>query len=68
LHQARFTGDDIARRGYRRDFAGGASGFRFLLQNGGFFDSFVKLNSSIERTANRQSAPEINFEELEILY
>jgi len=47
LTKARFTGDDIARRGYRLDYAGGTEGPSFYLQNGGFFNNFgCKLQSS----------------------
>lgn len=47
LTKARFTGDDIAKRGYRLDYAGGAEGDHFYLQNGGFFNNFgCKLQSS----------------------
>jgi len=47
LTSARFTGDDIARRGYRLDYAGGTEGNSFYLQNGGFFNNFgCKLQSS----------------------
>jgi hypothetical protein len=47
LTKARFTGDDIAKRGYRLDYAGGTEGDGFYLQNGGFFNNFgCKLQSS----------------------
>lgn len=47
LTKARFTGDDIARRGYRLDYAGGTEGNHFYLQNGGFFNNAgCKLQSS----------------------
>jgi hypothetical protein len=47
LTKARFTGDDIAKRGYRLDYAGGTEGNSFYLQNGGFFNnSGCKLQSS----------------------
>ncbi len=49
LTEARFTGDDIARRGYRLDFAGGTDGKRFFLRNGGFFDDNVALNKMFQR-------------------
>ncbi len=47
LTKARLTGDDIAKRGYRLDYAGGTEGDAFYLQNGGFFNNFgCKLQSS----------------------
>lgn len=53
LTEARFTGDDIARREYRLDFAGGSDGKRFFLRNGGFFNEHVELNKVFHR--NKQS-------------
>lgn len=49
LTEARFTGDDIARRGYRLDFGGGTDGKRFFLRNGGFFSEHVQLNQVFQR-------------------
>lgn len=49
LSEALFTGDDIARRGYRLDFGGGTDGKRFFLRNGGFFSENVKLNQVFQR-------------------
>ncbi|EON78057.1 putative protein-signal peptide and transmembrane prediction [Lunatimonas lonarensis] len=43
---ATFTGDDIARRAYRLDFAGGAEGQRFFLQNGGFFHPHTEIGTA----------------------
>lgn len=65
VEQARFTGDDIARRGYRLDFAGGVEGNQFFLRNCGFFDADVPLGSRFTRPANERSAPEIEWEQLE---
>lgn len=65
LREARFTGDDIARRGYRVDFAGGVSGQDFFLRNGGFFNDTVPLNSRFTRPADRGEAPAIDPESLE---
>jgi hypothetical protein len=61
LSKARFTGDDIAKRGYRLDYAGGTEGNGFFLQNGGFFDATVTLNSIFELKAKPETAPEIDF-------
>ncbi len=65
VEQARFTGDDIARRGYRLDFAGGVEGNQFFLRNCGFFDANVSLGSRFTRLANERSAPEIEWDQLE---
>ena len=64
LTVARFTGDDIASRGYRLDFAGGVVGESFFMRNGGFFDDTVKLNSVFTRPPHG-SAPKIDFDKLE---
>jgi hypothetical protein len=64
LTEARFTGDDIANRGYRLDYAGGLAGKTFFMRNGGFFSDTVKLNSRF--TLPSQGArPEIDFDALE---
>lgn len=65
VEQARFTGDDIARRGYRLDFAGGLEGDQFFLRNGGFFDATIPLGSRFVRPASARTAPEIALEQLE---
>ena len=49
LTEARFTGDDIAKREYRLDYVGGETNGKFFLQNGGFFDQFTELNSIHQR-------------------
>lgn len=49
LTEAKFTGDDIARRGYRKDFAGGSFEDQFYLMNGGFFDESTEINSVFVR-------------------
>jgi hypothetical protein len=65
LTKARFTGDDIARRQYRLDYAGGAKGGVFFMRNGGFFAETVALDSSFERDATPQKQPVIDFRVLE---
>lgn len=74
LTEARFTGDDIARRSYRLDYAGGLKipepqpeqgQQQFFLRNGGFFTETVKLDSRFARSANGQPEPAIEFEKLE---
>jgi len=60
LTEARFTGDDIANRGYRKDFAGGSLEGKFFLKNGGFFDIPTELKSMHKRPL-KGAAPEIDF-------
>ncbi len=49
LTKARFTGDDIAKRGYRLDYEGGTEKNAFYLRNGGFFNnSGCTLQSSLQ--------------------
>lgn len=63
--EARFTGDDIANRGYRMDRSGGSKGKEFFLRNGGFFEEPVKLQSSFKRESTAGKKPEIDFKKLE---
>ena len=63
LTEAKFTGDDIAKRGYRKDFAGGADSGKFYLKNGGFFNDPTELSSMHYRPAN-SVAPQIDFGDL----
>jgi hypothetical protein len=63
LTEARFTGDDIANRGYRKDFAGGSLEGKFYLKNGGFFDTPTELKSMHNRPTKGVS-PEIDFMKL----
>jgi hypothetical protein len=65
LTGAQFTGDDIARRGYRLDYAGGIVDNAFFLQNGGFFAATVPLDSRFTREEGPASEPEIPIGELE---
>lgn len=60
LTEAKFTGDDIARRGYRKDYAGGSDAGKFFLKNGGFFNIQTELQSMHKRTA-QGNKPEIDF-------
>lgn len=62
LTAATYTGDETARKNYRKDYAGGLAGGAFYLQNGGFFDALVPLNQSFERPAGK--APVIDLEAL----
>ena len=63
LTEAKFTGDDIARRGYRKDFAGGSDSGKFYLKNGGFFDKNTDLQSMHQRPSKGKK-PEIDFVKL----
>ena len=65
LTEARFTGDDIARRGYRLDYAGGVTGKAFFMRNGGFFAETVKLDSRFTRSSSGKTEPKIDFDKLE---
>lgn len=63
MTEAKFTGDDIAKRRYRMDFGGGEKASQFYLRNGGFFNGEIELNSMHVRKATR-IAPKINLSEL----
>jgi hypothetical protein len=63
LTEAKFTGDDIAKRGYRKDFEGGEKAGQFYLRNDGFFNGSVELNSLHQRKAKGVS-PTVSFDKL----
>lgn len=63
LNEAKFTGDDIAIRGYRKDYGGGEKSGQFYLRNGGFFKGIIELNSMHQRESNG-IAPIIDFNNL----
>lgn len=63
LTKARFTGDNTARVGFRKDYAGGISGNNFYLQNCGFFSNNTALDTWFERPALNKK-PDIDFEKL----
>lgn len=65
LTKARFTGDDIANRQYRLDYAGGAEGDEFFMRNGGFFAETVKPGTAFERKSNPSKKPDIDLDALE---
>ena len=65
ITKAILTGDDIAQREYRMDYAGGAEHAAFFLRNGGFFADPVKLGTRFERGPGRRKPPEIDFTALE---
>ena len=60
VSSAKFTADDIGRRGYRMDYAGGAEGPGFYLQNGGFFDVNTEINSIFELKTAPATPPVID--------
>ena len=63
LTEAKFTGDDIAKRGYRKDYEGGEKAGFFYLQNGGFFNGIALLNQIFQR-ASANKKPIIDFKKL----
>ena len=63
LTEAKFTGDDIAKRGYRKDYEGGEKAGYFYLQNGGFFNGIAFLNQIYQRPAANKM-PIIDFKKL----
>ena len=63
LTTARFTTDDIGRRGYRKDLGGGVANGAFYLRNGGFFNSEVVPNQGFDLNVNN-TMPDINLESL----
>lgn len=65
ITKASLTGDDIAQRKYRMDFAGGIEQGAFFLRNGGFFAKPGKLGSSFERGPGEGKPPVIDFATLE---
>lgn len=56
---ANFTVDATGTNQQRMDFAGGVSGGKFYLRNGGFFANYVTPNQSFTRTATG-TAPTVN--------
>lgn len=65
LLTARFTGDDIANRRYRLDFAGGTEGSQFFMRNGGFFDQPVTLGTVFKRDPSPAGQPTVDPADLE---
>lgn len=64
LDKARFSADDIGRRGYRLDFAGGEEEGQFFLKNGGFFNQHTELGIEFTRDKLNEE-PDIDFDALE---
>ncbi len=64
ITQTRFTGDDIARRGYRLDFGGGVEGHRFFMANGGFTNLHTPIGTTFEREPSPDGPPVIDLDAL----
>jgi len=63
LTEAKFTGDDIAKRNFRMDYEGGEENGQFYLKNGGFFNKKHELNSLHQRNSTAKP-PLVNLESL----
>jgi hypothetical protein len=63
LTKMNFTGDNTARKNFRKDYAGGLNNGQFFLKNCGFFSEFVPLDGDFGRPA-KKLAPQIDFEKL----
>jgi len=63
LNQAKFTGDNTARKGFRMDYGGGSDQDSFYLRNCGFFNDYTPLNRVFEISSS-SVAPEINIQDL----
>ncbi len=63
LTQITFTGDQTARKNFRKDYAGGVSNGQFYLKNCGFFDAFTRLDQKFTRPAVKVR-PVIDFSKL----
>lgn len=61
---ARFTGDDIANREFRKDVDGGVKDNGFYLKNGGFFNEVTPLKQILNRPSTNQPHPKIDFKDL----
>lgn len=64
VRKAKLTGDNTARKNYRKDYAGGLEGNSFYLRNGGFFNGYVPLDQIFERADAHNEAPEIDLSQL----
>lgn len=51
LTQVKFTGDNTARKNYRKDYGGGVTNETFYLRNCGFFSDFTSLDQSFTRSS-----------------
>lgn len=58
-----YTGDETAKKNYRKDYSGGIKDGKLYLRNGGFFDDMVPLNQKI-LPKNGFNPPLIDFKTL----
>ncbi|MGV8815159.1 MAG: DUF3472 domain-containing protein [Gelidibacter sp.] len=65
LTKAKFTADATARKESRLDYAGGALGNEFFMENCGFFNETTPIDTEFTRTANG-NPPSIDFSKLEV--
>lgn len=63
LTKARFTGDNTAVKGYRKDYGGGVQDGTFYLRNCGFFPDYTPLRTLYERPASG-TPPVVDFTKL----
>lgn len=63
LPQAKFTGDNTARKNYRKDYSGGVYDNTFFLRNCGFFSDFTTLDQTFNRPV-KGIPPDIDFSAL----
>jgi hypothetical protein len=61
--EAKYTGDETARKNYRKDYSGGLKDGRLYLRNGGFFDNLTPLNQKLEYKTSLHP-PMIDFNKL----
>ncbi|MGC1633048.1 MAG: DUF3472 domain-containing protein [Gelidibacter sp.] len=65
LTKAKFTADATARKESRLDYAGGAVGNEFFMENCGFFNETTPIDTEFTRIANG-NPPSIDFSKLEV--
>ncbi|MGY4538673.1 hypothetical protein ACVW0P_003095 [Mucilaginibacter sp. UYNi724] len=58
-----YTGDETARKNYRKDYSGGVKDGKLYLRNGGFFDDLAPLNQKFS-PKNAYDPPLIDFKTL----
>ncbi len=63
LSDMSFSGDNTARKNFRKDYAGGVYKKQFYLKNGGFFNEYTKLGEKFKRNP-RGKKPKIDFSKL----
>ncbi|MGV3588503.1 MAG: DUF3472 domain-containing protein [Adhaeribacter sp.] len=66
LTEARFTGDNTARKAYRLDYAGGLLNNTFYLQNCGFFNKYTPLSTTYKRPQTN-TPPQVNLAQLPVV-